>query len=64
VVELEIILISPAFSSAARCHRHSTTFHATMARKQRGKQQQAAAAPEKSQEPLIEEGFTWFAVAA
>jgi hypothetical protein len=35
-----------------------------MARKQRGKQQQAAAAPEKNQEPLIEEGFTWFAVAA
>jgi hypothetical protein len=60
VDELEFILISLAFSSTARCRRYSTTFHTTMARKQRGKQQQAAAAPEKDQEPLIEEGFTWF----
>jgi hypothetical protein len=64
VDELEFILISPAFSSTARCRWHSTIFHTTMARKQRGKQQQAAAAPEKNQESLIEEGFTWFAVAA
>jgi hypothetical protein len=35
-----------------------------MAKKKRGKQQQATAAPEKNQEPLIEERFTWFTVAA
>jgi hypothetical protein len=64
VDELELVLISPAFSSTARCRQRSASFHTTMAKKKRGKQQQVAATPEKNQEPLIEERFTWFAVAA
>jgi hypothetical protein len=58
--ELKLLKIFRDSSSTAGCRRCSTSFHTTMARKKEGKQQEAAATPEKDQEPLIEEGLTRF----